>query len=93
MDAMTIIPLCISACALIFTALSFKRNANNDMSAAAIERATMTADIKYIRGSIDEIKLENRRIRTDLDDLKTKVVAIEQSTKSAHKRLDDLVKG
>lgn len=93
MDAMTIIPLCISACALIFTALSFKRNANHDMSAAAIERATMTADIKYIRGSIDEIKLENRRIRTDLDDLKTKVVAIEQSTKSAHKRLDDLVKG
>ena len=90
---MTIIPLCISACALVFTALSFRRNANHDTSAAAIERATMTADIRYIRDSIDEIKLENRKIRTDLDDLKTKVVEIEQSTKSAHKRLDDMLKG
>jgi len=86
----TIISLVIALAALIFTALSFRRTANQDNQATATERATMTADIRYIRGSIDEIKLENRSIQKDMSELKTKVVEIEQSTKSAHKRLDDL---
>ena len=87
---MSVLPLFISGCALLFTALSFRRNANHDTSAAAIERATMTADIRYIRDSIDEIKLENKAIQKDLVDLTARVVEIEASTKSAHKRIDDL---
>ena len=93
MNVMTIIPLCISACALIFTALSFRRNANHDNSDIVTQRATITADIRYIRDSIEEIKLENKSIQKELSELKTKVVEIEASTKSAHKRLDDMKKG
>ena len=93
MDTATIISLVIAACALLFTALSFKRTQNIDTSTTAAERATMTANINYIRQSIDEIKLDNRAIKTDLDELKAKVVAIDASAKSAHKRLDDLMKG
>jgi peptidoglycan hydrolase CwlO-like protein len=52
----------------------------------------MTADVRYIRQSIDEIKLENKAIQRDIGDLKAKVVEIDQSTKSAHKRLDDLIR-
>ena len=90
MEIVSVLPLFISGCALLFTALSFRRNANHDTSAAAIERATMTADIRYIRDSIDEIKLENKAIQKDLVDLTARVVEIEASTKSAHKRIDDL---
>lgn len=93
MDVLTILPIAISACALIYAALSFRRNANHDTSDVAIQRATITADIRYIRDSIDEIKLENKSIQKELAELKTKVVEIEASTKSAHKRLDDLKKG
>ena len=89
----TIISLVLAFCALLFTALSFRRTQNQDTSATAMERATMTADVKYIRSSIDEIRLENKSIQKDLGELKTKVVEIDQSTKSAHKRLDDLMKG
>lgn len=89
----TIISLVIAFCALLFTALSFRRTQTQDTTASAAERATMTADVRYIRTSIDEIKLENRAIQKDIGDLKTKVVEIEASTKSAHKRLDDLMKG
>ena len=91
MDTATIVSLVIAACALIFTALSFRRTQNQDTSEAATERATLTADVRYIRSSIDEIKLDNRAIKKDIGDLKNKVVEIEQSTKSAHKRLDDLM--
>ena len=83
LDTATIISLVIAACALLFTALSFKRTQSMDTSTTAAERATMTANINYIRQSIDEIKLDNRAIKTDLDELKAKVVAIDASAKSA----------
>ena len=56
------------------------------------QRATMTSDIKYIRDSMDTIKLDNRKIQGDVGDLKIKVTEIEQGLKSAHKRLDDMQK-
>lgn len=86
----TIVSLAVAICALLFTALSFRRTAYRDNGETATQRATMTADIRYIRMSIDEIKLENRAIQKDVSELKQKVVEVEQSTKSAHKRLDDL---
>jgi peptidoglycan hydrolase CwlO-like protein len=88
----TIISLAVAVCALIFTALSFRRTSNQDTSETASQRATMSADIRYIRSSIDDIKLDNKAIQNDVTELKTKVVEIEQSSKSAHKRLDDLIR-
>jgi type II secretory pathway pseudopilin PulG len=93
LDTATIISLVIAACALLFTAFGFRRTQNQDTSATAAERATMTANIQYIRQSIDEIKLDNRTIKTDLEELKIKVSFIDASAKSAHKRIDDLQKG
>ena len=88
----TVVAMVVPVLALIFTVMSFRRTENNDTSAAATERATLTADVRYIRSSIDEIKLENKAIRQDVSDLSKKVVEIEASTKSAHKRLDSIEK-
>ena len=93
MPTETIISLCVAVCALLFTALSFRRTQNKDTSETASERATMTADIKYIRTSIDDIKVDNRVIKADIGELQTKVAKVEQSVESAHKRIDDLKKG
>ena len=93
MQTETIISLLIAGCALLFTAMNYRRTSTQDTSVSATERATMTADIRYIRSSIDEIKLENKSIQKELGDIKTKLVEVEQSTKSAHKRLDDMKKG
>lgn len=92
METGTIISLVIAFCALVFTALNFRRNASIDTSSTAAERATLTANVQYIRQTIDEIKLENRAIQNDIAEMKAKIVEIEQSTKSAHKRLDDMRK-
>ena len=88
----TIISLVVAVAALLFTAASFKRNKFQDNSANATERATMTADIRYIRSSVDDIKLENKAIQRDIIDMRERVVAVEQSTKSAHNRIDEIVK-
>lgn len=89
----TIVSICIALGALMFTALSFRRTQNQDTSADASERATMTADIRYIRSSIDDIKVDNRVIKEDVSALQAKVARVEQSVEAAHQRIDDLKKG
>ena len=93
MSIETIVAICVPLIALIFTALTFKKNADKDTGATAAERATMTANISYIRSSIDEIKLDNKSIQKDVSVISKKLVEVEASAKSAHKRLDDLMKG
>lgn len=90
MQTETIISLVIAGAALLFTALSFQRTSNKDTSETASERATMTADIKYIRDSVDDIKVDNRVIKENIGELQTKVARVEQSVELAHKRIDDL---
>ena len=90
MPVETIISLAVAVFALLFTALSFRRAQNQDTSATASERATMTADIEYIRTSIDDIKVDNRVIKQDISSLQTEVAKIGQSVASAHKRIDDM---
>ena len=89
----TIVAIVVPLLALGFTALTFHRNEKADTTAAATERATLTADVRYIRSSIDDIKLDNKAIQKDLGELSTKVARIEQSVENAHKRIDDLGKG
>lgn len=93
MSIETIVAIAVPLIALGFTALTFKRNADKDTSDSASERATMSADIKYIRTSVDDIKVDNRVIKADIGELQTKVAKVEQSVESAHKRIDDLKKG
>lgn len=88
----TWIPIGLSCLTALAAIITLARNGKKDTAAEAIQRAKMTADIDYIRTSIDDIKLENKSIQRDLTDLKAKVVEIDQSAKSAHKRLDDLRK-
>lgn len=89
MSIETIVAICVPVIALVFTAMSFRRVASRDTAENATERATMSADIKYIRTSIDDIKVDNRVIKSDISDLQTKVARVEQSVENAHKRIDD----
>ena len=92
MSIETIVAVAVPVIALVFTVLSFKRLATKDTEENATERATMTADIKYIRSSIDDIKLDNRAIKNELSGLQKTVARVEQSVESAHKRIDDMNK-
>lgn len=92
MPTETIISLVVAVAALLFTALSFKRTSHQDTATNATETATMNADIKYIRSSVDDIKLENKAIQRDIIDVRERLVTVEQSTKSAHNRIDELVR-
>lgn len=93
MSIETIIAIAVPIIALAFTAMTFSKNAKKDTASDASERASMSADIRYIRTSIDDIKVDNRVIKSDISDLQTKVAKVEQSVENAHKRIDDYMKG
>ena len=93
MPVETIISLIVAVAALGFTALSFRRTVNKDNAGSAAQLATMTADIRYIRQTIDDIKSANREITADVANLRTKIAEVAESVESAHRRIDDLMKG
>lgn len=93
MSIETALAIFVPLIALCFTAMTFARNKNHDTSESAADRATLVADVRYIRTSVDEIKLENKSIKNDVSSLKERVVKVEASAQSAHDRIDELKKG
>jgi len=93
MEATVWIPIVLSCIMAIVAIITLAKNTKKDSEKEVEQRATMTADIKYIRDSMDTIKVDNRRIQSDVGDLKIKVIEIERDVRSAHKRLDDLQGG
>ena len=90
MEATVWIPIALSCVMAIIAIITLAKNSKKDNEKEAEQRAAMTSDMKYIRSSVDEIKVDNRVIQKDVGELKVKIVEIEQSAKSAHKRLDDM---
>lgn len=93
MTTSEIISLLIAGGALFVAYLTFRRSQHGDTATSAAERASMSADLRYIRTSIDEIKLEYKAIQRDVVDIRERLIKVEQSTKSAHNRLDDIQAG
>lgn len=56
---------------------------------AAIDTA-LKSDVDYIKRGVDDIKLDMRAQATKIEDIDCRVARVEESTKSAHHRLDRL---
>ena len=50
------------------------------------------ADMEYIKRGVDDIRLEQKAQRNDLNELTERVTRVEESTKQAHKRIDGISK-
>lgn len=51
----------------------------------------LTADIKYIKGRVDELVDTNKETQHEIAALGQRVTAVEESSKQAHKRIDELI--
>lgn len=79
---------------LIFAALALWRNLKADnkndgaqISEILVKIEIMQSDLKEIK---TDVKSEIKAVRADLENLKERLIAVEQSSKSAHKRLDEI---
>lgn len=83
----------ISVAFAIFFGISSKsRNDRKDTEQETEDRATthtlLMTKLENIGEDVKEIKRDNRETRSEVQNLRDRVVAVEQSLKSYHKRLD-----
>lgn len=84
------------ACTLLGAGLSFltfQRNKGRDIRADTKEEAETKAKLDYISKGVDDIKIDFKVQQREFSELKERVIKNEESTKSAHKRIDGLEKG
>ena len=86
------LPIGISLMALIFTAVTFIRASHRETGEQAMERATMIADLRYIRQAIEDMKVESKVLKEDMRTMDLRLTSVEASTASAHKRMDEMIK-
>lgn len=67
---------------------NIKRNQSTDSRQAQAEMTTVIVKLETINSSVSEIKADVRNTRTDMQDLRDRLIIVEQSAKSAHHRLD-----
>ena len=82
--------LIASIVAAVVALLSFLKSKNKDQRSDATTEATILTEIGYIKGNTDEIKNGLRDQREKTTELRERVSAVEESAKSAHKRIDRL---
>lgn len=78
-----------------FSAVSSKwRNDRKDTEQETEDKtATHTilmTKLEYIEGTVKEIKEDNKELKGEVRELRDRIVAVEQSLKSYHKRLDGM---
>lgn len=98
-DPSTWISLAAVAISLVFGVLNATRSGNADirdqLEAAkqqAAQQAKIETSLSVIQRDTGDIKAEMKGLKSDLQDVTRRLVIVEQSTKSAHHRIDELFK-
>ena len=92
MNAGTVISLIVGAAGIVFGLVTLFRNKRQDDNEAGKASGTILSDIGYIKAGVDEIKAEQKEQRKTNIDFITRLTAVEESAKQAHKRIDELKK-
>lgn|SRR5574344_1560634 len=56
------------------------------------EAGSILTELSYIKNGVEKIQNQLEDLRRNYDDLKEKVILIDQSVKRAHERIDDLTR-
>lgn len=98
-DPSTWISLAAVAISLVFGVLNATRSGQSDirdqLEAAkqqAAQQAKIETSLSVIQRDTGDIKAEMKGLKSDLQDVTRRLVIVEQSTKSAHHRIDELLK-
>lgn len=74
----------------IVAVTNIKRNSSQDNRQDASNLTTLIVKLENINEGINEIKSEMRNMKNDIQDLRDRLIIVEQSVKSAHHRIDTI---
>jgi hypothetical protein len=77
------------AFAIFFGITNARRNGRMDAQKSVQDMTTVIVKLESIGISLVEIKADARNVKEDIDTLNSRLIIVEESTKSAHKRIDE----
>jgi peptidoglycan hydrolase CwlO-like protein len=90
---MEYIPIGVSILSLIVSAIvgfsTIKSRNSSDTKQETTQLTTLIVKLENINDGVNEIKADMRNMKDDVRELRDRVIKVEESTKSAHRRLDD----
>ena len=70
--------------------IKWKKDSVHQESSETREQTILTTKLDYISRNLDDIKVDLRARAKENAELKERLIIVEESTKSAHKRLNEL---
>lgn len=90
------VALVISALSLAFGIYqgvsNLKRNQKADNVQEATQMTTVIVKLENIGAGISDIKSDMRNVKDEVKDMRDRLIKVEESTKSAHHRIDEWLK-
>jgi len=84
----------LSILSLLIAAFALWRNVKGDNKSEGAQVSEILVKMELVQSDLKEIKAdfkaEIRTLKADQENLKERMVVVEQSVKSAHKRIDEL---
>ena len=87
------LPVAAVVATIVFGVLTAKRNAKQDTQNAVSQLTTIGVKLDNIAISLAELKGDMNNLKGDMKDVTERLVIVEQSCKTAHKRIDEILKG
>lgn len=80
----------VSVLSFLVAAFALGRNLKSDAKSDQSEMTTVIVKLETINENVKEVKNDIKDVKTDMERMKERITIVEQSVKSAHKRIDDV---
>lgn len=74
----------------LIAALALWRNLKGDTKSDTSEMTTVIVKLESISENVKEVKNDIKDVKGEIDSMRERITIVEQSTKSAHKRIDGI---
>lgn len=92
MNEVISVGLLCTALGVSISYFTFRRNSNKDIKEDASKDGEVKTTLAYISKGVDEIRIDIKAQDRKISDISERLIRVEESAKSAHKRLDMLEK-
>ncbi len=86
---LSIVSLLGTVSSIFFAFLAFRRNESHDNVKEGKSEGVLISDVGYIKSSIDRMEKTIEKVEERYHELLTRIIKLEQSVQSAHKRIDE----
>ena len=80
----------LSVMSFLVAAFALGRNLRGDAKADGSQTMEIIVKLETINENVKDVKSDMKDVKADVDKIKERLVIVEQSAKSAHKRIDTL---